>query len=51
MYRALWRLLPGSTGLKIVELSLIVAVVIFALFAYGFPWIAQTFFVEESTVG
>jgi hypothetical protein len=50
MYAALWRLLPGGVFLKFVQLSVIAVVVVLGLFEWVFPWIAQTFLSEQSTV-
>jgi hypothetical protein len=35
-----WRVLPGPTALKVIELLLLIAVVVFALFTWVFPFIA-----------
>jgi hypothetical protein len=35
-----WRVLPGPTVLKVIELLLLLAVVVFALFTWVFPFIA-----------
>jgi hypothetical protein len=50
MYSALWRLLPGGVTLKLLQLLAIAGVVVLLLFEWVFPWVAQTFLVEESTV-
>lgn len=50
MYSALWRLLPGGVALKLLQLLVIAGVVVLVLFEWVFPWVAQTFLVEESTV-
>ncbi|MEN9955059.1 MAG: hypothetical protein RLZZ41_723 [Actinomycetota bacterium] len=50
MYSALWRLLPGGVALKVLQLILIAGLLVFVLFEWVFPWIAQTFLVEDSTV-
>jgi lipopolysaccharide export LptBFGC system permease protein LptF len=50
MYSALWRLLPGGVALKVLQLILIAGLLVFALFEWVFPWVAQTFLVEDSTV-
>ncbi|CAB4548722.1 unannotated protein [freshwater metagenome] len=50
MYAALWRLLPGGVLLKLVQLTIIVGIVVLVLFEWVFPWIAQTFLSEQSTV-
>jgi hypothetical protein len=50
MYAALWRVLPGGKVLKLLQLTVILVVVVFVLFEWVFPWIAQTFLAEQSTV-
>jgi hypothetical protein len=50
MYGALWRSLPGGAFLKLIQLMLITVIVVFVLFEWAFPWLAQTFFSEQSTV-
>jgi hypothetical protein len=50
MYAALWRFLPGGLILKLIQLTIIVVIVVLMLFEWVFPWIAQTFLSEESTV-
>ncbi|MBF4582864.1 hypothetical protein ITJ54_09310 [Curtobacterium sp. VKM Ac-2865] len=40
MFPFVWRVLPGPTALKVIELLLLVAVVVFALFTWVFPFIA-----------
>jgi lipopolysaccharide export LptBFGC system permease protein LptF len=50
MYAALWRLLPGGAILKLLQLAIIASIVILVLFEWVFPWVAQTFLSEQSTV-
>lgn len=50
MYAALWRILPGGMILKLIQLIVIVGIVVLVLFEWAFPWIAQTFLSEDSTV-
>jgi hypothetical protein len=50
MYAALWRFLPGGLILKLIQLTIIVVIVVLVLFEWVFPWIAQTFLSEQSTV-
>jgi hypothetical protein len=50
MYSALWRVLPGKALSKIIQLLVISVVVVAMLFEWVFPYIAMTFFVEQSTV-
>jgi lipopolysaccharide export LptBFGC system permease protein LptF len=50
MYAALWSLLPGGVVLKLLQLAVIVSILVLVLFEWVFPWIAQTFMSEQSTV-
>jgi hypothetical protein len=50
MYAALWKVLPGKPIFKVAQLVFIAAIVVAVLFAWVFPFIAETFFVEQSTV-
>jgi hypothetical protein len=50
MYSALWRLLPGGVALKTIQTIIICGLVVLVLFEWVFPWIAQTFLSEQSTV-
>jgi hypothetical protein len=50
MYAALWRFLPGGVFLKLIQLTIILVIVVFVLFEWVFPWVAQTFLSEQSTV-
>jgi hypothetical protein len=50
MYAALWRLLPGGVVLKLLQLAIIASIVVLVLFEWIFPWIAQNFLSEQSTV-
>lgn len=52
MYGALWRLLPGPIWLKIVLLIILVAVVLYCLVTWVFPWVDSLLQSnEEGTVG
>jgi len=50
MYAALWRLLPGPVWLKIIELLVVLAAVLAALFFWVYPWVSTIIGVEDSTV-
>jgi hypothetical protein len=50
MYAALWRWLPGGLALKLIQVTLILVIVVVVLFEWVFPWVAQTFLSEQSTV-
>ena len=36
-----WRVLPGPAVLKVVELLVLLAAIVFVLFTWVFPWIAS----------
>jgi hypothetical protein len=50
MYSALWRVLPGPRWLKIIEVVVLVIVVLSVCVEWLFPWVAETFIQQESTV-
>lgn len=50
MYSALWRILPGSRALKIVQLVIIVIIVLAVAVEYVFPWVADNVIQPETTV-
>ncbi|MDQ1126033.1 hypothetical protein QE428_001066 [Microbacterium sp. SORGH_AS 505] len=52
MYAALWRALPGPWWVRVFILLVLVAVILYLLYFYVFPWVFQTVWPsEESTVG
>lgn len=51
MYRALWRVLPGPLVVKVAQSVVLVIAVVALLFGVVFPFIADTFLVEQSTLG
>ncbi len=51
MYGLLWRILPGPTWLKAIEMIVLAAVVVAALFQWGFPAIAPYMPGTGQTVG
>jgi hypothetical protein len=50
MYKSLWKRLPGPFWVKSVQIVALAFICIFFLFEFIFPWFAQTFLLEESTV-
>ncbi|WP_254786910.1 hypothetical protein [Curtobacterium sp. MCBA15_001] len=40
IFPLVWRLLPGPTALKILELVVLLVAIVFVLFTWVFPWIA-----------
>ena len=51
MYAALWRILPGPTWAKVLQLVALAALVVVVLVVWVFPVVADVFFSEESSVG
>jgi hypothetical protein len=50
MYRLLWNVLPGDLSAKVVQIAVIALAVLALLFVVVFPFIADTFLVEQSTI-
>jgi hypothetical protein len=50
MYSALWRVLPGPRWLKVIEVVVLVIVVLGVCVEWVFPWVAENFIQQESTV-
>ena len=40
IFPLIWRILPGPTPLKVLELLVLLAAITYALFTWVFPWIA-----------
>lgn len=51
MYGALWRVLPGPVWLRILIVLIFLAVVLFALVSWVFPWVDSLLGPQEGTVG
>ena len=50
MYGALWRVLPGPAWLRIILLLVLLAIVLFALVEWVFPWLNTFINVTAVTV-
>jgi hypothetical protein len=50
-YGLLWRILPGPTGLKVVEAAILVLAVVAVLFTWVFPAVAPFMPFNDNTVG
>jgi hypothetical protein len=50
MYGALWRVLPGPVWVRILTLVAVVAIVLFCLQAWVFPWINSLIPISDATV-
>jgi hypothetical protein len=51
VYPALWRLLPGPTWLKVVEVLALVALVLWVLLAWVFPAVEPLLPFDQISVG
>lgn len=50
MYAALWRALPGPVWLRILLLLILIAVVLYVLATWVFPWVQDIVDTQEVTV-
>lgn len=50
MYGALWRVLPGPWWVRLLIVLVLLAVVLYALFFYVFPWVSDIVYPQEVTV-
>lgn len=50
MYGALWRLLPGPVWLRIILLLILIAVALWALVTWVFPWVETLVDNQEVTI-
>ena len=51
MYAALWRVLPGPVWVRILVLIVLIAIVLFVLVTWVFPWVDSQLGDQEGTVG
>lgn len=50
MYGALWRILPGPAWLRVLILMALLAVLLFCLIEWIFPWVNSILPTQEVTV-
>ncbi|WP_418607221.1 hypothetical protein [Georgenia sp. SUBG003] len=50
MYAAIWRLLPGPRWLRVIEAVVLALAVVWALFTWVFPWVAQNVGLLDTTL-
>lgn len=50
MYAALWRLLPGPVWVRLIIVFILVAVVLYSLVEWVFPWVDQFVAPQDVTV-
>ncbi|HEY2556879.1 MAG TPA: hypothetical protein VGI08_07220 [Diaminobutyricibacter sp.] len=51
MYAALWRVLPGPVWVRILILVVLIAIILFVLVTWVFPWVDSLLGDQEGTVG
>jgi len=51
IFPAIWRLLPGPRWVRAITLLVALAVIVWLLFTYVFPWITLTFGIQDQSVG
>ncbi|MCU1409100.1 MAG: rane protein [Microbacteriaceae bacterium] len=51
MYAALWHILPGPVWVRVLLVLILLAVVLFALATWVFPWVDSIVNNQEATVG
>ncbi|OUE23756.1 hypothetical protein [Clavibacter michiganensis] len=50
MYAAFWRILPGPVWIRLLIVLLLLAVVLFSLVTWVFPWVDSIVNTQEVTV-
>ncbi|UCR88230.1 hypothetical protein [Mycetocola spongiae] len=50
MYAALWRILPGPAWVRIILLLILIAVVLYVLVTWTFPWVQSIVDNQEVTL-
>lgn len=50
MYAALWRILPGPVWVRLIIVLVLVAVVLYSLVEWVFPWVDQFVAPQDVTV-
>lgn len=50
MYAALWRILPGPVWVRVIIVLVLVAVVLYSLVEWVFPWVDQFVAPQDVTV-
>ena len=51
IFPAIWNALPGPRWVRAITLVVALAVTIWLLFQYVFPWITLTFGIQDQSVG
>lgn len=52
IFPLVWRLLPGPRALKVIELIVLLLLIVYVLFTWVFPWLANDVLPQpDGTVG
>ncbi|WP_426517364.1 hypothetical protein ACPPVQ_00100 [Diaminobutyricibacter sp. McL0618] len=51
MFAALWRVLPGPVWVRILILVVLIAIILFVLVTWVFPWVDSLLGDQKGTVG
>jgi hypothetical protein len=51
IFPAIWNLLPGARWLRAIVLVVVLAAIVWLLFEYVFPWVSETFGIQDQSVG
>ena len=51
MYGLIWKILPGPKWLKAIWSLLLLAGVVYALFTWCYPWVAETYSRSNPNIG
>jgi len=51
MYAWVWRHLPGAWPVRALVVLVLTAAIVLVLFLWAFPWVEETFGINDVTVG
>lgn len=51
IFPAIWNALPGPRWVRAVTLTVVLVAAVWLLFQYVFPWITETFGIQDQSVG
>lgn len=51
MYAWVWRHLPGPWPVRVLVALVLTAAIVLVLFLWAFPWVEETFGINDVTVG
>lgn len=51
MYGLIWKILPGPAWLRVIWVLAILAGIVYALFTWGYPWVAENYIRSNPNIG